>query len=245
VNNVGTQLHAVHNGSGQTTVDGEMHNCNVSGVTSSNTVNLVLIEGGGGWKVTGCHFWKSGSTMLSLQQGYGSIVSNNVFEGPAEDQTTGTHYNIDLGNSQNRPIAVTGNVGYQNVVNAAVRGFLYVGNSGSTSPLVTITGNNYRAGAATDIFCHLQGDNGGTIYAQITGNFVTTSTKYIDVGGATYPMQDGNSWQTIDGATPPASGTYVQGTRIWRRDAATGAAPGWVATSSGAPPTWKAMANLA
>ena len=55
------------------------------------------------------------------------------------------------------------------------------------------------------------------------------------------PMQKNQIW----GTAIPTVGTYTQGDIIWNLDAASGGTPGWMCTVSGAPGTWKAMANLA
>jgi hypothetical protein len=243
-NNVGSCLYAVRNASGNTTVDFEIHNCNFSGIVS-NTENQLTAEGAGGWKVSGCHFWKSGGWHMSLENPYGTWVDSCTFETVAEAKTSSSYYCINIGTALDHPVVVSNCVAYQDFVTAAVRGFVYVGNSGALSPNVVIANNNYFSVTATDIFCHLQGDNGGTAKATITGNMVTGALKYIDLGGTTEVNQSGNSWNWITGASPPAAGSFIQGTQVWRRDAALSAAPGWVCTTGGTPGTWKAMASLA
>lgn len=46
------------------------------------------------------------------------------------------------------------------------------------------------------------------------------------------------------GTNVPTIGRFTRGSIVWNLDAAAGGVPGWVCVASGAPGTWRAMANL-
>jgi hypothetical protein len=78
---------------------------------------------------------------------------------------------------------------------------------------------------------------------EITG---PSSPRNIGTHKVNFPILFGIAdKKMLNGASAPASGTYVQGDICWNSAPTAGGVPGWMCVNGGTPGTWKAMANLA
>ena len=87
-------------------------------------------------------------------------------------------------------------------------------------------------------------DESGNIGAITTQTFVWGHTTNGSFGTPEGTYRQFGTHKESYSTSIPTGGTWAQGDRVWKSNAAVGSPIGWICTAAGTPGTWVAMANL-
>lgn len=220
--------------------DGWITDCAISD-TDGHGIHL---ERSAGWQVRGNHLYSIGKHGVFASHGYGTFITDNYIESFGNSATTGTYEGIRASDALNsRAVIIRGNqVSTTEPVGGSTYRLILV-HAGVSQAATFIVSDNVGAAGGAAVAVAGAVASGGTVSGVVSNNTWKSVGQNVSTGFPGGLRFDGNEFQFA--AAAPSSGYWQVGMRVWNTSPSAGGAPGWVCVTSGAPGTWKAMANLA
>lgn len=120
------------------------------------------------------------------------------------------------------------------------------GKGGATTPIIYVSGSNFRAVIVENKFIQFSAAYGqvGVEEAVGTGSVIAQRNTFVTVGQP-YKRSNSSMMRSEDyGTSAPASGTYNVGDLRWNTSPTAGGTMGWVCTTAGSPGTWKTFGAI-